>query len=370
MKTITPTELLPTRGNIDKVVVENDVLRLTGWAASINAGPVESFRISCAGQEFTEFEMALGIKSPDVKQAYPNLEYAQNARFRILIPLKPEHRHQVTDCLLSVTPLFGEERGGSLLRPIELSLPLPSKDDRELLAWIGSTDDFITTSMEFIGYFVNIADLKPTDSVLDIGCGMGRMAYTLAYYLAPTTRYEGFDIMKPLIGWAQENITSRFPNFNFQRVDIYNQLYNPDGTLGAAEFLFPYEDESFDFVFLGSVFTHIPANEVRHYLEEIHRVLKPGGRCLCTFFLHNEESAGLIAAGKSLANLVYEIDDYFATSLDLPEQFTGFKEELLLEWIRDRGFTVQGKYYGLWCGRKEFTSYQDILVLKKGEDRG
>ena len=366
MKTIAPTQVLPTRGSLDKIVIENNVLQLTGWAASTNAGPLEGFQISCAGKEINQFEMALGIKSPDVKQVYPNLECAQNARFRILIPLKSEDFQQIEDCLLSVTPLFKEGRGRSLLRLIEPSLPLPSEKDRESLTWIGSTaDDFISIAFEFLSYFVQLADLKPTDSVLDIGCGMGRMAYTLAYYLTPTAHYEGFDIMQQLIGWAKQNITARFPNFNFQRLDIYNKLYNPQGTLPAHGFDFPYEDESFDFVFLCSVFTHIPANEVRHYLKEIYRVLKPGGRCLCTVFLHNEESADLIAEGKSSANLVYEIDDYFATSLDMPELFTGFKEEMMLDWIRDRGFTLRGKYYGLWCGRSEFVSYQDILVLNK-----
>lgn len=365
MMTIAPNDVLPSRGNLDKLVIENNLLRLSGWAASTNAGPLEGLQISCGGKEINEFEMALGIKSPDVKQAYPNLDCARNARFRILIPLKSGNIQQIGDCLLSVTPLFKEERGGSLLRLIEPCLPLPSEKDRESLAWIGSTDDFITTAIEFLGYFIQLADLKPTDSVLDVGCGMGRMAYTLAYYLAPTAKYEGFDIMEQLIGWAQQNINSRFHNFNFQRVDIYNQLYNPQGILPAAGFDFPYKNESFDFVFLGSVFTHIPANEVRHYLKEIYRVLKPGGRCLCTVFLHNEESAALIAEGKSLANLVYEIDDYFATSVDMPELFTGFKEEMMLDWIRDRGFTLKGKYYGLWCGRQEFISYQDMLVLSK-----
>lgn len=365
MKTIKPSELIQMQGSLDKVSIENNFLRLAGWASANNAGTIESLKISCGGKEFTEFEMALGIKSPDVKQAYPELEYAQNSRFRVLVPLNKENGQQVKDSLIAVTPVFQQGQGKSLLHIFEPSLPIPGEDDSELLNWIGASSSFIPTALEFLGHFLQLGNLKPTDNVLDIGCGMGRMAYSLGYYLAPTTRYEGFDIMEPLIEWANQKITPRFPNFNFRRVDIYNQLYNPNGTLSAAEFDFPYEDESFDFVFLGSVFTHIPAKEVRHYLEEIHRVLKPGGRCLCTMFLYNEESAALIEAGKSSANLVYQIDDYFATSLDLPEQFTGFRENEVSDWICDRNLTWQDKYYGSWCGRSEFTSYQDILILRK-----
>ncbi|MFB2920721.1 MULTISPECIES: class I SAM-dependent methyltransferase [Aerosakkonema] len=367
MMTIAPTKLIRTWGSLDKVFIQNKVLQISGWAASINAGSLESFKVTCAGKEFTEFEMALEIKSPDVVQVYPNLEYAQKARFRIRVPLGKDDPQEIRDCLIAVTPLFKEGWGGSLLRLVEPSLPIPSLEQGELLAWIGAGADeyFTITSLEFLGYFLHRANLLPTDSVLDIGCGMGRMAYSLAYYLAPTARYEGFDIMEELIEWAKTNISSRFPNFNFQQVDIYNQLYNPKGTLQAIEFVFPYDDESFDLAFLGSVFTHIPACEVRHYLEEIYRVLKRGGRCFCTVFIYNEESAKLIAQGKSSAELVYQIDDYFATSVDMPEYFTGFQEDLLMEWIRDRGFTVQGKYYGSWCGRSEHTSYQDILILHK-----
>ena len=49
------------------------------------------------------------------------------------------------------------------------------------------------------------------------------------------------------------------------------------------------------------------AEEVEHYLSEIARVLKPGGRCLISFFLLNEESLGLIARGKSTIDLRHEL---------------------------------------------------------------
>ncbi|MCL1470957.1 class I SAM-dependent methyltransferase [Argonema antarcticum] len=362
MKTIKPTEPIQTRGNLDKVVIENDVLHLGGWVASVDAGPVEGFKIVCAGKELTDFVMALGLDSPDVEEMFPKLDCSEKARFHINVFLNEQQQEQVRDSLIVLTPLFEGREGCLLLDLLEPSLPLP---DSDLRGFIGANVNFTDAAIEFLGYFLQKGGLKPTENVLDIGCGAGRMAYALAYYLAPTARYEGFDIAQPLIEWAGKNITARFPNFNFRQVNIYNKLYNPDGTLQATEFAFPYEDETFDFALLTSVFTHLPSEEVRHYLDEIVRVLKPGGRCLCTVLLHNEESQKLMEEGKSTANLVYQIDDYFATSPDVPERFIGFPEDLLLTWICDRGFTLQGKYYGDWCRRTEFTSHQDILVFQK-----
>ncbi|MDQ2686384.1 MAG: class I SAM-dependent methyltransferase, partial [Armatimonadota bacterium] len=77
---------------------------------------------------------------------------------------------------------------------------------------------------------------------------------------------------------------------HFQRTDVYNKYYNPGGILTASEYRFPFEDAEFDFVYLTSVFTHMLRRDVEHYLEEIARVLRPGGRCLASFFLLDERT--------------------------------------------------------------------------------
>ena len=69
--------------------------------------------------------------------------------------------------------------------------------------------------------------------------------------------------MKSQVDWAQRTITARYPNFTFQNADIFNKWYNPGGAFAASEYRFPYDDESFDFIFLTSVFTHMLAPDVR-----------------------------------------------------------------------------------------------------------
>src|SRR4051812_31190443 len=55
---------------------------------------------------------------------------------------------------------------------------------------------------EFYKHFTGIGGLKSTDAVLDIGCGIGRMARPLTKLLANGGKYEGIDIDAAGIDWC------------------------------------------------------------------------------------------------------------------------------------------------------------------------
>jgi SAM-dependent methyltransferase len=128
--------------------------------------------------------------------------------------------------------------------------------------------------------------LKPEHRVLDVGCGVGRVALPLTHYVTSGT-YDGFDIVKRWIRWCRRNITRAHPNFRFTHANVWNSHYNRRG-VPASAFRFPYEDASFDFVFATSVFTHLDPAAARNYLHEAQRVLAPGGTLLATFFILDE----------------------------------------------------------------------------------
>ncbi|MCK7528937.1 MAG: class I SAM-dependent methyltransferase [Ignavibacteriales bacterium] len=144
--------------------------------------------------------------------------------------------------------------------------------------------DFVKQGETFLRYFIEYGNLKPDDSVLDIGSGIGRMAIPLTSYLSEKGKYEGFDIVKKGVDWCKKEITARFPRFNFTHIELRNTLYNTDTEKIASDFKFPYSDEYFDFVFLISVFTHMLPADVENYLREINRVLKPKGICFATLY--------------------------------------------------------------------------------------
>lgn len=220
---------------------------------------------------------------------------------------------------------------------------------------------------EFLRHFKTLGGLRPHHCVLDIGCGIGRMAAPLTRYLDEHGRYFGFDIVKTGIEWCQNNITPRHSNFIFTHSNVANRHYNPAGTLKASEYVFPFENNMFDFVFLTSVFTHMFPADLENYLTEIARVMKPGGRCLITFFLFNEESMAGIESGRSALPFAKHSPDYYYTRAPAdPEAAIGFDEPYVHSIFRVRGLVISEPIqYGSWCGRREYLSFQDIVVAIK-----
>ena len=233
------------------------------------------------------------------------------------------------------------------------------------LNFVGS-NEFKKVGDEFAGYFKKLGELKPSDTVLDIGSGIGRMALPLTTYLTDG-KYCGFDIDKRGVQWCQKNISPRFPNFQFEYVDIFNKYYNKKGTIKADEFIFPYGDNQFDFIFATSVFTHMLPAQISQYLAEIKRVLKPGGTCFLTWFSIDEEAQENINNHTSRCNLKYTFDDYgFYSHKSVPEAEIGYKESWIIDQMKNIHCHENLKiHHGSWANRKESLSYQDIVISKK-----
>jgi SAM-dependent methyltransferase len=230
----------------------------------------------------------------------------------------------------------------------------------------GGPSVFKATGDEFVGYLIDLCGLQPGDAVLDVGCGSGRMALPLTGYLNREGRYAGFDVSREAIAWCTENIAGSHPNFDFRVVDIQNGVYNPTGGYRSSDFRFPYTDGSFDVVLLASVFTHMLPADVTHYLHEIVRVLKPGGRSLITFFLLNEESAALSEEGKASFNFEHEMPGYRTTHVDHPEAATAYPEAFVRDLYRECGLELREPLpYGRWCGRSTGMSGQDVVIAVK-----
>ncbi len=243
-------------------------------------------------------------------------------------------------------------------------LPVPPEE----LIFVGG-GDFLAIGNEFLGYFTRLGGLKPEHRVLDVGCGIGRMAVPLLDFLSRKGSYEGFDIVPHGIDWCKENITPRNPKFQFQLADIANQHYNPSGKYAAEKYGFPYPDKSFDLIFLTSVFTHLPAAAVANYIAEIFRVMKPGGRCLITWFILNPESQLLIEQGRSTRNIRYPLEGCMTENPAVPEMAIGYMEDRVRTLYKEVGLVLAEPInFGTWCSRQSGLSYQDICVASRPRD--
>jgi SAM-dependent methyltransferase len=235
--------------------------------------------------------------------------------------------------------------------------------------FIGS-GEYSEIGNEFFGLFTTLGGLTPQSRVLDVGCGQGRMAVPLTRYLSDGGAYDGFDIVLEGIEWCRAHISSTHPHFDFHHADIRNTEYNPAGACAASDYRFPFPDATFDFVFLTSIFTHMRPPEVAHYLAEIGRVLAPGGRCLVTWFLLNEESRRLIAADRAELAFRYEVDGCLTTNEAVPEEAIAHPQEMVQAMYASAGLSLEPIRYGGWCGRTTFLSYQDICLAGKAHAPG
>jgi len=226
--------------------------------------------------------------------------------------------------------------------------------------------DFKLNGDEFLSHYVNLCDLQPHEQILDVGSGIGRKTLPLVDFLDHQGSYDGLELVKAGVDWCTEKYSTRYPNFRFHLIDVYNDLYNPAGKFKATEYRFPFTDDNFDFVVLNSVFTHMISEEVENYLGEIARVLRVGGRCLISFFLLNQESLSLIEEGKSSINLVHKLGPARFMTEDKPEMAIGFDEPYIERLYADLGLEIKKPvFYGSWCGRDKYFSYQDQVVAFK-----
>ncbi|SRR6266550_2756843 len=234
-----------------------------------------------------------------------------------------------------------------------------------LLQFVGS-GDYRAVGDEFLGYFRRFCGLQADQSVLDVGCGIGRMAVPLTEYLSPRGSYEGIDVVSEGIEWCSAHITPKYPNFRFQLADVFTKFYNQAGRSHARDYRFPFADDSFDFAFLTSVFTHMLPADVTNYMKELSRVLKPGGKCLITWLMLNRESEDLVKRGKSTLEVIHPMGECRVMNTAIPEEAVSYPEAKILEFYRDTGFVVEHPiHYGSWCGRAAFLSVQDICIAQK-----
>ncbi len=256
-------------------------------------------------------------------------------------------------------------RGNELTPPLRIRLHVgPFLDP-----WL-----YRTSAERNLEGFRELGNLSPDASFLDIGCGAGRVASALTRYLSANGSYDGFDIAQEPVAWCRRRISPRFPNFQFYRIDAFSRRYNPRGAKRSSGLAFSYPDNRFDFVFAGSVYTHLLPEEVTNFVSETCRVLKPGGVSFATFCLLNGRSLPIVDAGQSLPPLLYRYGECRVRDFHDPASFIAHPEQFVRELYRKTGLRVEEPIkYGSWVAPSRKSAEvdephgfsQDILVASK-----
>lgn len=124
-------------------------------------------------------------------------------------------------------------------------------------------DAFWAAGVEVVDRFaadLGTPALRPTDVVVEIGCGLGRLTRPLAERAG---RVVALDVSQEMLDRAKE---------------LSPQLENVEWRLGDGVSLAGIDDDDADVVFSHVVFQHIPDPQITlGYIREMGRVLRPGG---------------------------------------------------------------------------------------------
>jgi hypothetical protein len=93
--------------------------------------------------------------------------------------------------------------------------------------------------------------------------------------------------------------------------------------------------------------------------------LRPSGTFAATFFLLNDESQALIDSGQAHMPLRTHGEGFRMLDAGNPEADVGLDEERIRDVFGAAGLVIQAIRYGSWCGRREFFSYQDLVIARR-----
>jgi SAM-dependent methyltransferase len=221
---------------------------------------------------------------------------------------------------------------------------------------------FVPIGNHLVQLMMARAGLADGMAVVDVGCGIGRMAVAMSKRLREI-RYVGFDVVNYGILWCRKRF-SALPGYRFVHANILNTFYNPRGAEAASSYRFPASDSTADFVCATSVFTHMPAAEVAHYLSEASRCMKRGAKAYFTAFILDRESRAQIDANLTLLTFRHEHQGTRVETPDEPDLAVAYDRLVFEAMVADAGLKVVSFHPGYWR-KLPYEDYQDAYVLAK-----
>lgn len=224
-------------------------------------------------------------------------------------------------------------------------------------------DDFVRSGDVIVAMLTDFAGLSSDDRVLDVGCGIGRVARPLTKVLTKGS-YCGLDIVPDAIAWCTDAYSNQ-PTFSFRHLDLsYGRIRRTGSEPETVEF--PFDRASFDLAFSISLFTHLTPAAVAQNLREMRRVLAPGGRCFNTFLVIDDHASAAIEDGSASHTFGAHFNGFRAYSASFVENYVGINETEIRRLHAEAGLTIEEPIlFGSWTGRSTNRHfYQDAVVAR------
>ncbi|MEY2511647.1 MAG: hypothetical protein QOE26_2410 [Verrucomicrobiota bacterium] len=213
-------------------------------------------------------------------------------------------------------------------------------------------------------------DLPSQDSILDVGCGCGRIATGLTQYLSPTSRYLGVDIVSELIAFCKQFISPRYPNFRFVLLEEGNLTYDwwrqKSGQIDIAKLSEARPPGTVDLAISISLFTHLDSPAAADILATIARMLRKGGRAFVTVFVLDSSAQEGIENGRTGFSFKHRTPSgqLYAEKLEEPTHAVAYKMDQIEALVRTVGLQLDRWVPGYWSRGNTGEIFQDALILR------
>jgi len=157
--------MVETRGQLDQVTIDHGTLAIEGWAATVGAGSVDGFTVTCSGRDVTDVDLTAGLPGPDVEADYQWLDGSGRRPLRARTRLSREQRALSRLSIITCAPIADQKEGRLLAELIEPITPV-LREEHVCLAGGGS---FLDISCVFPSSFIPLADLKLDAVIFDVG---------------------------------------------------------------------------------------------------------------------------------------------------------------------------------------------------------
>lgn len=180
--------------------------------------------------------------------------------------------------------------------------------------------------------------------VLDFGCGCGRF---LAGWVmnGSKMRLQGCDYNPHLVDWCNRNI----PRVKV-RVNSFGQKL-------------PFENDSFDFIYLISVFTHLTVEKQKLLISEFQRILRPGGYVYITF--HGEYYYPTMLPQVKHGEAIFLRDGFLIHNQYLEGRndcWTLHSPEHIIALLK--GFVLLKHFHSIERGPTDIAAWQDSMIFQ------
>ena len=197
--------------------------------------------------------------------------------------------------------------------------------------------DFIEAKFDFVDKMLEWSECPPEPArVLDVGCGIGGTSRHLAKSLGPNSKVQGITLSPNQVKRATELAAEQnLPNASFQ-------------VMNALSMDFP--DDTFDLVWACESGEHMP--DKKKYVEEMIRVLKPGGTIVIATWCQRETPPAFTAEEEKNLKFLYEewAHPYFVSIEEYCRLMEGTDKMATVgsaNWVKN---TIRSWRHSIWVG--------------------